>query len=76
MQLHEYQEGVIQVADTGMTAIYVIPRFIRGISDPANKQRDDGCRLAINTKKFTKQKKGKRSPVVIIRFKILAFFMF
>ncbi|WP_341823603.1 hypothetical protein [Wolbachia endosymbiont (group A) of Agelastica alni] len=22
--------------------------------DPANKQRDDGCRLAINIKKFTK----------------------
>ncbi|WP_264705436.1 hypothetical protein [Wolbachia endosymbiont (group A) of Gymnosoma rotundatum] len=38
---------------TGMTAIYVIPRFIRGIS-AANKQRDDGCRLAINIKKFTK----------------------
>ncbi|WMT84796.1 hypothetical protein NMD99_02040 [Wolbachia endosymbiont of Listronotus oregonensis] len=30
--------------------------------DPANKQRDDGCRLAINIKEFTKQKKGKRSP--------------
>ncbi|WP_353285741.1 hypothetical protein [Wolbachia endosymbiont (group A) of Gastracanthus pulcherrimus] len=25
----------------------VIPRFIRGISS-ANKQQDDGCRLAIN----------------------------
>ncbi|WP_264705475.1 hypothetical protein [Wolbachia endosymbiont (group A) of Gymnosoma rotundatum] len=39
----------------------VIPRFIRGIS---RSRWDDGCRLATNIKKFTKQKKGKRSPVV------------
>ncbi|WP_255356231.1 MULTISPECIES: hypothetical protein [unclassified Wolbachia] len=31
----------------------VIPRFIRGISS-ANKQRNNGCRLAMNIKKFTK----------------------
>ncbi|RLT60914.1 hypothetical protein WANA13_0430 [Wolbachia endosymbiont of Drosophila ananassae] len=76
MQLHEYQEGVIQVADTGMTAIYVIPRFIRGISDPANKQRDDGCRLAINIKKFTKQKKAKEAPWLLSALKYWRFLCF
>ncbi|WP_265036889.1 hypothetical protein [Wolbachia endosymbiont (group A) of Anomoia purmunda] len=28
----------------------------------ANKQRDDGCRLAINIKKFTKRKKRQKKP--------------
>ncbi len=30
--------------------------------DPANKQRDDDCRLAINIKKFTKRKKRQKKP--------------
>ncbi|RLT61000.1 hypothetical protein WANA31_0735, partial [Wolbachia endosymbiont of Drosophila ananassae] len=59
----------------------VIPRDSSAVSlsiDPANKQRDDGCRLAINIKKFTKRKKRQKKPhdwlITYIILSSMAFF--
>ncbi|WP_265035928.1 hypothetical protein [Wolbachia endosymbiont (group A) of Anomoia purmunda] len=64
-----YMQNRSQCLGTGMTGergaglTIVIPLLVSGILD---LYRDDGCRLAINIKKFTKRKKGKRSPVMLV----------